>query len=75
MQQAIIRNTAAFLLVSHGNGLAYELREHDGENRRLLMQGDAAAQFRDDYAAWEAQNPTTEADVFFYETMLNFWSA
>ena len=66
MTRCIVYHSSVFDLVSYGNGIAYAL--HDNVNRKsLFVQGDDAAQFRDEWIAFESVCPDAPLDGFFAE--------
>lgn len=71
MTRTHIYHSDKFDLVSYGNGLSYAL--HDNANKRsLFVQGDAAAQFRDDVADWERIDPEKPYDEIYAEIMSEY---
>ena len=63
MQSQLIMSAGPYKLISFGNGTAYSLENHcfdsvDDSPLSVFVQGDDAAQFRDEIAAMESAHPT-----------------
>jgi hypothetical protein len=65
MQSAIVAQSGAYTLTSYGKGLAYELASESGES--VFVQGDDAAQFRDEWQAMESAAPDRATDNILSE--------
>jgi hypothetical protein len=66
MTRVTIYHSNRFDVVSYGNGLSYAI--HDNIRRvSAFVQGDDAADFRDELEAWENAFPETCYDEFYAE--------
>lgn len=68
MKRVVIYHSDRFDVVSYGNGLSYAV--HDNIARKsFFVQGDDAAEFRNELAAFEKIFPETHYDEFYAEQM------
>ncbi len=56
MKQVTVKKTDNYELISHGNGLAYELN-NTAVKRSVFLQGDDALQFETELETWEKYHP------------------
>lgn len=72
MQQVTIRNTCDWLVISHGNGLAYSLTQHNGARQSLFLQGDDASAFAAQLEAMENAAPDRDSDAILCEIFTQY---
>ena len=66
MTSTVVYSSDRFELVSYGNGMAYALYDNIAT---MFVQGDDAAEFRQDWEQFETCSPDAPLDGFFAEQL------
>lgn len=71
MRSRVIFTGLTYTVISYGNGTAYKI-EANLEDESTYIQGDDAAKFRDDWEAYENNNPEMLIDDIIGELVSEF---